>query len=56
MKIRAEFFGSFHIFALRVGLAAVLCAGFANLPAIAADCNTAALSALGVPKIGRAHV
>jgi len=51
MKIRAEFFGSFRIFALRVGLAAVLCAGFANLPAIAADCNTAALSALGVPSM-----
>jgi feruloyl esterase len=51
MKIRAEFFGSFHIFALRVGLAVVLCAGFANHPAIAADCNTAALSALGVPSM-----
>ncbi len=51
MKIRAELFGSFHAFVLRIGLAALLCAAFANVPAFAADCNTAALSALGIPNM-----
>ena len=49
MKIRAEIFGSHHAFVLRLGLAALFYAAFANLPAFAADCNTAALTALGVP-------
>src|SRR6202166_3248105 len=51
MKIRTENFGSFHAFVLRLGLAVLLCAAFANLPAFAADCNTAALTALGVPNM-----
>jgi feruloyl esterase len=48
MRIRAKIFGGFHAFGLRFALAAVLCAALANVPARAA-CNTAALSALGVP-------
>src|SRR6202790_3759885 len=51
MKIRAEIFGWFHSFVLRFGLAALLCAAFTNIPVLAADCNTAALSALGVPNL-----
>jgi feruloyl esterase len=48
MKIRADIFGWFRSFILRLGLAALLCAAFANIPAFAADCSTSALSALGV--------
>ena len=49
MKIRAEMFGWFHSFILRFGLAALLCAALAIVPALAADCSTSAsLSALGV--------
>src|SRR3974390_1472826 len=48
MKIHEENFGWFHAFALRFGLAALLCAVFAGIPAFAADCTPAALSALGV--------
>ena len=51
MKIRAEIFGSYHAFVLRLGLAVLFYAAFANLPAFAADCNTAALTALGVPSM-----
>jgi len=50
MKIRGEIFGSFHSFIFRFGLAALLCAAFANVPAWA-DCSTAALSALKVPNM-----
>src|SRR6266851_3156254 len=49
MKIRLEIFGWFHSFALRIGLAALLCAAFANASVFAAACNPAALNALGVP-------
>lgn len=48
MKIRAEIFGGFHSFIFRLGLATLVCAAFANIPASAADCSTSALSALGV--------
>src|SRR3984885_6758056 len=48
MKTRDESFGQFDAFILRFGLAALLCAAFANVPA-RADCTAAALSALGVP-------
>src|SRR3974377_657092 len=48
MKNHEENFGWFHAFALRFGLAALLCAAFAGIPAFAADCTPAALSALGV--------
>ena len=51
MKNRAELFGPFHIFVLRIGLAMVFCIAFANLPAFAADCNTAVLTSMGVPNM-----
>jgi len=51
MKIRAEIFASFHPIVLRAGLAALVCAAFANIPATAADCSPAALTALGVPSM-----
>jgi feruloyl esterase len=51
MKIRTEMFESFHSLFLRIGLAALLCATFTNIPVFAADCGTAALSALGVPNM-----
>ena len=41
----------FHAFALRVGFAALFCAAFTNIPVLAADCSTSALSALGVPNM-----
>ena len=50
MKIHAEIRGWFPSFVLRVGLAALLYAAFAIVPAWA-DCNTAALTALNVPTI-----
>jgi feruloyl esterase len=50
MKIRANIFGRFHSFDLRFGLAALLCAAIANVPAWA-DCSMAALSALKVPSM-----
>jgi len=48
MKSRAEIFGSLPACLLRIGLATLLCAAFANIPVFAADCTTAVLSALGV--------
>ncbi len=51
MKIRMERFAGFHSFVMRFGLAALLCAAFTNVPVSAANCNTAALSALGVPNM-----
>jgi feruloyl esterase len=56
MKSRAEIFGSFHAITLRIGLAALVFAAFANIPALAADCTTAALSGLGVPNMTIAAV
>lgn len=49
MKIRAESAGRIQTFVMRVVFPALLCAAFANLPAMAADCSTAALSAFKVP-------
>jgi feruloyl esterase len=51
MKSRAEIFGPFHAITLRIGLAALGFAAFANIPALAADCTTATLSGLGVPNM-----
>jgi feruloyl esterase len=50
MKIRAEIFGRFHSLAFRFGLAALLCAAFANVPAWG-SCSKESLSALGVPNM-----
>jgi feruloyl esterase len=50
MKIRAEIFGRFHAFLWRLGLAALFCAAFTNVPAWA-DCNVAALTSLNVPNM-----
>src|SRR6266851_2978627 len=50
MKIHAEIRGWFPSSVLRAGLAAILYAAFAVVPAWA-DCNTAALTALNVPAI-----
>jgi feruloyl esterase len=49
MKSRVEFFESLPTFVLRMGIAMLLCAAFANIPLFAADCNPAALTALAVP-------
>jgi feruloyl esterase len=48
MKIRANILESLQPYVLRAGLAALVCATLANIPAFAADCSTASLSALGV--------
>jgi feruloyl esterase len=51
MNSRAEISGSFHAVVSRIGLAVLLYATFANIPAFAADCSSAALSALGVASV-----
>src|SRR5258707_8508859 len=51
MKICAENGGWFHSFVLRFALAALLCTAFTNFAVSAANCNTAALTALGVPNM-----
>jgi feruloyl esterase len=50
MKTRAEIFGRFHAFLWRLGLAALFCAAFTNVPA-RAECNVAALTSLDVPNM-----
>src|SRR5579863_3246688 len=51
MKIRAENFGSFLALLLRMGVASVVCAVFANAAVFAADCSTDALNTLAVPNM-----
>src|SRR6266849_5401589 len=51
MKIRAEIRGWFHSLVLRLALAALLCIAFTNTSVLAANCNTTALNALGVPNM-----
>ena len=48
MKVHSANRASFHSVVWRLGLAALLFAAFANRPASAAECNLAAVSALGV--------
>ena len=50
MKIRAEVFKRLDSFVLRMGVAALFCAAFTNVPA-SADCNVSALTALNVPSM-----
>src|ERR1019366_3745977 len=50
MKRRAEISGYFPFFALRIALAALLCAAFASVPAWA-DCSMAFLTAINVPNM-----
>jgi feruloyl esterase len=47
---RAEFKGQFSQFALRLGLAALLCAAVTSIP-VSATCDKAALNALKVPSV-----
>lgn len=51
MKICADRFRLHYFYVLRLGLAALACAAFAIVPAFAADCNAAAMHALGVPNM-----
>src|SRR5258708_24617863 len=51
MKIQMEIRGWFHSFVLRLALVALLCIAFTNTSVLAANCNTTALNALGVPNM-----
>ncbi|HLJ25036.1 MAG TPA: tannase/feruloyl esterase family alpha/beta hydrolase [Candidatus Acidoferrales bacterium] len=50
MKTRAELIGRIQPLVIRCGLAALLCAAFAAIPALA-DCNVPALNALKIPEM-----